>query len=78
MMKTTQAQPVPTVTPTPSFGGGSPAEEPMRNFGFAVAAYVVLWCVLMGFVVLSARRQRRLDARLDELERALAKRDGAS
>ena len=75
---THQAQPVPTVTPTPAFGGGPAAEEPMRNFGFAVAAYVVLWCVLMGFVMLTSRRQRRLDERLDELERALAKRDGAA
>ena len=72
------AQPVPTQTPTPAFGGGASAEDPMRNFGFAVAAYVVLWCVLMGFVMLSARRQKKLDERLDELERALAKRDGAA
>ncbi len=75
---THQAQPVPTVTPTPAFGGAASSQDPMRNFGFAVAAYVVLWCVLMGFVMLSARRQRRLDERLDELERALAKRDGGS
>ncbi len=65
-----------TETPTPSFGTSGQIEEPMRNFGYTVAAYAVLWLLLIGFVWLTHRRQRALDARLDELERALADKEG--
>jgi len=36
-----------------------------------VAAYVLMWVLLLGFVWLTWNRQRRLAARLTELERAL-------
>ncbi len=36
-----------------------------------VAAYMLLWAILMGFVALSWRRQRATAARLDDIERAL-------
>ncbi len=66
---------LPSDTPTPAFAGGPSRDDPMRNFGYTVAAYSVLWCVLLFFVVRSWRRQASLDARLDDLERALARSD---
>lgn len=47
----------------------------MRNFGYTVAAYSVLWCILVAFVVMSWRKQAALDARIAELETALKKAD---
>ena len=38
-----------------------------------VAAYVLMWLLLLGFVWLVARRQARTEARLRELEQALLK-----
>ena len=38
-----------------------------------VAAYVLMWLLLLGFVWLVARRQARTEARLSELEQALLK-----
>jgi hypothetical protein len=64
---------LPKETPQTAFGAGSPSEDPMRNFGFTIAAYAVLWAVLIGFLILSWRRQAALDARLGELESALQK-----
>lgn len=36
-----------------------------------IAAYVAMWALVFGFVWLTSRRQRALDARLTELEGAL-------
>jgi CcmD family protein len=36
-----------------------------------VVAYLVMWALLLGFVLLSWRRQGKVDARLGELERSL-------
>lgn len=36
-----------------------------------VAAYLVMWALLLGFVLLGWRRQNKVDARLAELERAV-------
>jgi hypothetical protein len=36
-----------------------------------VVAYLVMWAILLGFVLSSWRRQRRIDTRIAELERAL-------
>jgi hypothetical protein len=68
-----QVDPLPKETPTTTFGTGAPEGDPMRNFGYTVAAYSVLWAVLLGFVLLSWRKQAALDARLAALEAALAK-----
>jgi CcmD family protein len=38
-----------------------------------VAAYVVMWALLLGFLFLSWRKQQRIDARLAELDRALSR-----
>jgi hypothetical protein len=65
---------LPLDTPSTAFGSGASADDPMRNFGYTVAAYSVLWAILLGFVLLSWRKQSALDARLAELEAALARR----
>ncbi|MET0593982.1 MAG: CcmD family protein [Polyangiaceae bacterium] len=38
-----------------------------------VEAYAALWLILLGFVFVSWRRQGRIDTRVDELEKALAR-----
>jgi hypothetical protein len=42
--------------------------------GLLVAAYVLMWAILMGFLFMTFRRQAAVDKRLIELERALPKR----
>lgn len=42
-----------------------------------VVAYLVMWALLLGFLLMSWRRQASLDGRLKQLERALDKADGA-
>lgn len=44
--------------------------------GLLVAAYVVMWALVFGFVWLTSRRQRALDARIAELEAALRRHSG--
>ena len=39
-----------------------------------IAAYVMMWAILMGFLFQTFRRQAAVDKRLGELERALPKR----
>lgn len=68
---TTQTGQLPKETPETTFGAGATEQDPMRNFGYTVAAYAVLWFILLAFVVLSWRRQAALDARIAELEGAL-------
>ena len=38
-----------------------------------VEAYAALWLILLGFLLVSWRRQARIDAKVDELEKALAR-----
>jgi hypothetical protein len=38
-----------------------------------VEAYAALWLILLGFLLISWRRQARIDARVDELEKAVAR-----
>jgi CcmD family protein len=42
-----------------------------------VAAYLVMWVLLLGFVFLGWRRATRLEGRLNQLEKALARQDQA-
>ena len=43
------------------------------NAGTLLAlAYLFMWAILIGFVLLSWRKQKKLDARLAEIERSLA------
>ncbi len=50
----------------------------MRNFGYTVAAYTVLWGILLGFVLMTWRRQAALSARLQAIETTLQRADPAS
>ena len=38
-----------------------------------VEAYAALWLILLGFLLVSWRRQGRIDQRVDELEKAVAR-----
>jgi hypothetical protein len=42
-----------------------------------IEAYAALWIILLGFLLVSWRRQSRIDARVAELERSLAQPHGA-
>jgi hypothetical protein len=48
-------------------------EETSSAEALLVAAYLVMWAILFGFLLLGWRRQRRVDARIAELEKALSK-----
>ena len=50
--------------------GGS---ETMSGETLLVEAYAAIWVILFAFIVASWRKQARIDARVDELERAVAK-----
>jgi CcmD family protein len=54
--------------------GGS---ETSSASGLLVAAYVIMWALVFGFVWLTARRQRALDARLSDLEAAVNRHGGS-
>ena len=73
---TTTLQPDTTPSGAPrvtAFSAGASEQDPMRNFGFTVSAYALIWVMLVGFWLLSWRRQRALEARLGEVERSLEK-----
>ena len=38
-----------------------------------IAAYAVMWALLAGFILLSWRRQQRIERRLGEIERTLGR-----
>ena len=46
--------------------------ETMDGPTLLVEAYAVLWLILFAFIFVSWRRQSRLDAQIDQLERALS------
>jgi hypothetical protein len=50
-------------------GGG----EMVSGGTLLVEAYAALWIILLGFLLVSWRRQSRIDARVADLERALAR-----
>ena len=49
-------------------GGG----ETTSAASLLIAAYVVMWALLVGFIFLSWRRQSQVEIRISELEKALA------
>ncbi len=49
-------------------GGG----ETTSAASLLIAAYVVMWAMVLGFVLLSWRRQGRVETRITELEKAIA------
>lgn len=50
-------------------GGG----EGTSASSLLVSAYVVMWVLLLGFLFMSWRRQQRIESRLTELDKALAR-----
>jgi CcmD family protein len=38
-----------------------------------IEAYAVIWCILLGFLLVGWRRQSRLEAKISELEQAIAR-----
>jgi CcmD family protein len=52
--------------------------ESMDGNTLMVEAYAALWLILFGFIFVSWRRQGRMDARIDELERALTSSRGTA
>jgi hypothetical protein len=55
--------------------GGS---ETVNGSALLVEAYAALWIILLGFLLISWRRQTRIDARVAELERAITAARGGS
>jgi hypothetical protein len=49
------------------------ASETMSGETLLVEAYAALWIILLGFVLVSWRRQSQIDARVNELERAVSR-----
>jgi hypothetical protein len=64
------AQPAPRETEFRAVQGGS--TEMASGEVLLVEAYAGLWVILLAFLLISWRRQTRLDARMAELERSLA------
>jgi CcmD family protein len=52
--------------------------ETMDGPTLLVEAYAALWLILFAFIFVSWRRQVRLDAQIDQLERALASTRGGA
>jgi CcmD family protein len=49
------------------------AQESTGATTLLVVAYLVMWALLFGFVLMGWRRQRAIDVRLSELEKSLPK-----
>ncbi len=47
--------------------------ESMSGETLLVEAYAAVWIILLGFVLVSWRRQARIDARVAELEQAISR-----
>lgn len=60
-----------TQQPTTEFVPDTGGTETTSAATLLVAAYLVLWLVLMGFIAVGWRRQAATSRRLDALERAL-------
>ncbi len=56
----------------------SGGQETTSAVGLLLTAYVLMWAVVFGFVWLTAGKQKRLDARLRHVEKALARLDETS
>ena len=66
-----EAQPSQRSTEFVPFSGNP--QETSSAGGLLATAYVLMWAAVFAFLFASWRRQQRIDARLDELNRALAK-----
>jgi len=74
-MGAAQAQTVPTEPGQRSteFRAVEGGTEMVSGGTLLVEAYAALWLILLAFLLVSWRRQARIDARVDELEKALAR-----
>jgi hypothetical protein len=68
--QTTSADPPQRSTEFQAVEGGA---EMVSGGTLLVEAYCALWLILLAFLLVSWRRQGRLDQRVDELEKALAR-----
>jgi CcmD family protein len=75
-----QAQPAPTGTAVPSSDDRSTAFRPVQGGTelrsgeqLLVMAYAAIWLVVLAMVLLSWRRQQKIEERVTELEGALAR-----
>ncbi len=71
-------QPSPAGTGAPSdrsteFRAVEGGQETTSAEALLVTAYLVMWAILFGFLLLGWRRQRAVDQRVQELEKALTK-----
>jgi hypothetical protein len=78
MTATAQPTGTPATPATPGersaeFAPGAGGTETASAEGLLIAAYVLMWAVLLGFLLISWRRQRAIDSRIGSLEVALDK-----
>jgi hypothetical protein len=52
---------------------GGPTETSSAE-ALLITAYVLMWAILMGFLLVTFRRQAAVDKRMSDLERSLSKR----
>jgi len=70
---TAQTAPPETAPRSTEFRAVEGGTEMVSGGTLLVEAYCALWVILLGFLLVSWRRQARIDARVDELEKALAR-----
>jgi CcmD family protein len=68
-MQASTSQPQNATEFAPSVGGTDSADANV----LLVAAYMVLWLLVGGFIMLSWRRQKQINARLSRLEQPASK-----
>jgi hypothetical protein len=68
-----QTTPGETVQRSTEFRAVEGGTEMVSGGTLLVEAYAALWLILLAFLLVSWRRQARIDARVDELEKALAR-----
>lgn len=67
-----ETPPIPSVRPgTEGFQSLPPEAEGRSGTSLLVAAYVVLWVILLGFVMYVWRKQTRVAKRMDAIDAAL-------
>jgi CcmD family protein len=78
-MITTSVSMLQPQTKTPSeFAPVSGGTDTTSAEALLVIAYIALWLLFFGFLVMTHRRQRGLDQKLDQLEQALKKTDNTT
>lgn len=68
-----ESQPSPADGRSDKFVAVEGGPETMSGETLLVEAYAATWIILFGFVIMSWRRQARIDARVAELERTVAR-----